>query len=162
MQKLDSDLELWGPIGQKGFLRMANNTSAFAGKLPQMHASLVLILTLPCCWHQSFEYLNVLLTVISEALSAGLGGAFSSAALYPIEICKNRLQASQVFSDSARFDCSAATGTDFVPMPWWKKLACQNSHTRFRTLRCQKSKPSDKKDGAAAKGAESEARLVLE
>lgn len=32
----------------------------------------------------------------AEALSAGLGGAFSSMVLYPIEICKNRLQASQV------------------------------------------------------------------
>eukprot|EP00281_Chroomonas_sp_CCMP1168_P002951 CAMPEP_0206276108 /NCGR_PEP_ID=MMETSP0047_2-20121206/36121_1 /ASSEMBLY_ACC=CAM_ASM_000192 /TAXON_ID=195065 /ORGANISM="Chroomonas mesostigmatica_cf, Strain CCMP1168" /LENGTH=309 /DNA_ID=CAMNT_0053705585 /DNA_START=48 /DNA_END=977 /DNA_ORIENTATION=- len=32
---------------------------------------------------------------LAEALSAGLGGAFSSTCLYPIEICKNRLQASQ-------------------------------------------------------------------
>jgi len=31
----------------------------------------------------------------AEAISAGLGGAFSSSALYPIEIVKNRLQASQ-------------------------------------------------------------------
>ena len=31
----------------------------------------------------------------AEAVSAGMGGAFSSSCLYPIEICKNRLQASQ-------------------------------------------------------------------
>mmetsp|Transcript_14390 Transcript_14390/g.33264 ORF Transcript_14390/g.33264 Transcript_14390/m.33264 type:complete len:302 (-) Transcript_14390:163-1068(-) len=31
----------------------------------------------------------------AEAAAAGLGGAFSSSVLYPIEICKNRLQASQ-------------------------------------------------------------------
>mmetsp|Transcript_72044 Transcript_72044/g.105591 ORF Transcript_72044/g.105591 Transcript_72044/m.105591 type:complete len:314 (-) Transcript_72044:388-1329(-) len=31
----------------------------------------------------------------AEAISAGLGGAFSSSALYPIEIVKNRLQTSQ-------------------------------------------------------------------
>uniref|UniRef100_A0A7S4L290 Mitochondrial carrier protein n=1 Tax=Guillardia theta TaxID=55529 RepID=A0A7S4L290_GUITH len=32
---------------------------------------------------------------IEEALSAACGGAFSSSCLYPIEICKNRLQAMQ-------------------------------------------------------------------
>mmetsp|Transcript_916 Transcript_916/g.1991 ORF Transcript_916/g.1991 Transcript_916/m.1991 type:complete len:303 (+) Transcript_916:66-974(+) len=31
----------------------------------------------------------------AEAMAAGLGGAFSSSVLYPIEICKNRLQASK-------------------------------------------------------------------
>lgn len=36
---------------------------------------------------------------LAEAVSAGLGGAFSSSALYPIEICKNRLQASQKSDD---------------------------------------------------------------
>lgn len=35
----------------------------------------------------------------AEALSAGLGGAFSSSVLYPIEICKNRLQASEKKKD---------------------------------------------------------------
>jgi hypothetical protein len=41
---------------------------------------------------------------VTEALSAGLGGAFSSSCLYPIEICKNRLQAAQVrFSTSKQW-----------------------------------------------------------
>ncbi len=53
---------------------------------------------------------------IAEALSAGLGGAFSSTCLYPIEICKNRLQAAQVPS---RFFYSFATLNGNIQATSW-------------------------------------------
>jgi len=58
---------------------------------------------------------------LAEAVSAGMGGAFSSSALYPIEIAKNRLQATK--KPSAEEEKEAAAAGNKLKAPTMSSVA---------------------------------------